>query len=189
MAQGPDRSRARLPFWLLVLAGLEVVGGALGVALCARDGFVWLSANSRWSRHGVYVPLWSLHDRAWEGTALFPLSMALGGLLYSAALLGGILILRRRRLGLTLSVLLQCLQVPLFRVAGMGYSFIVGGFIGAGLQWPGSEPWTSSFVGSDVILRLYGAGPPMVGLNFIPVLFLFLLTPTGDVFTRGDAAP
>lgn len=115
--------------------------------------------------------------------------MALGGLLYSAALLAGILILRRRRLGLALSVLLQCLQVPLFRVAGMCYCFIVGGFIGAGLQLPGSEPWTSSFVGSDVILRLYGAGPPMVGLNFIHVLFLFLLTPTGDVFTRDDAEP
>jgi hypothetical protein len=170
-----------MPLWLTVMASLEVGGGLLGLVLCVWLGARWIDETARLHDGSVTVPLLSYSGGTVDLVGLPAVILGLAFVAYGASIAAGLLVLRRRRLGLLMSGALLALQVPRFNALHVTYYLVVGCNLGLELRWPRLESWVFANVGSEFMLALKDGTEPMaLGVNALPLLFIALLMPLNE---------
>ena len=108
---------------------------------------------------------------------LSPIGMIINGtfgLVFAFGILAGVALIKKERLGIILSLIFQCIQIPIIITPAIAYVFSSGAFLNIFWQHGG---WGTrfAFLGSTYYCYLNGGQPFCAGVNIVAlVLFGFL---------------
>lgn len=131
-----------------------------------------------WGGIGIFLVLYNMKYDIYALGTITAVAILLSVGLLAFSVLAGILLMRKSKVGLTLSIVTQLLQVPQFLVQGLLYAFIVGGHVS--IQYISIASYTSirldfglvtsinnySFAASDALF---------LGINIVPIVMLLFL--------------
>lgn len=135
--------------WMKFIAIVEMVGGIVGILL------------------GIGLAV-----------KFFEMPASLNGLLlmilFSCPFCAGLFLWKKHRLGYPLTVIVQALQIPVFSSACFSYLFSSGLFFAITIGAMGLN-FEFNIIGSKFNIAVNQNDPFSIGINFIPIIFLWQL--------------
>ena len=107
---------------------------------------------------------------------------------FLAVVLAGVLLLRRHRAGVVLTILVQASQVIFFDLSGYAYKFSSGFFLGERLRG-GRLGFVATLDVSFQVAWAQDYWVPLIGVNAVPVVILGALWYGGRASSRRLATP
>jgi len=145
--------------WRIAIAKVEIVGGMVGV-ISAFFLAIWL--------------LWTQKNEDITQIDMGLMSISLISMvLFLFSLIAGFLLRKEHRLGYPLTVIVQALQIPVISSADVTYSFVSGLQLGLGIG--AMKANFLFYIGGLVDIGLSQDDPFFIGINIIPILFLWKL--------------